>query len=266
MAYDLADTIPLGVRVYDETGAPADPTTLVLTLGLPDGTTATPTITHTSVGVFQVSYVPTMAGRHSVTWAATGANAAGHADAFYVSAAAPLYLVSLADAKEQLNITSTASDEELRVYLEATTGVIERELGQAVIRRPFTEEHTVRGGMLVLTWTPTVALTALALVDGTFTWDVSTLHTSAAGIVTSPFGVAPYGRVTSTYIAGPSVAAANHGLAARIILQHLWTTKRGSAGSPRAGGLDAPTRVAGAGYALPNAARELLGAGMPGIA
>jgi hypothetical protein len=111
------------------------------------------------------------------------------------------YLVSLADIKAQTNISNTASDEELRSYLEAATGVVERHLGRAVVRRARTEQHLLRSGAaLVVNWSPVISVTSLAMVDGSFTWNPATLYASSAGVITCPLGTAPYGHVTVTYV------------------------------------------------------------------
>lgn len=266
MAYDLADVVPLTVAIKDAAGAPADGGTVVLTVTLPDGTTATPAITHPGVGQYQVDYGPTMPGRHAVSWVCTGLNACGYSDAFDVRPAAPVYIVSLADIKQQLNMTSTADDEELRAYLEAATGVIETFLGRAVVRRSFTEEHSATGEIM-LNWTPVVSITSVASVDGVTTWSPSDLHVSTSGVVTAKAsGTALQGDVVVTYVAGAAVVPGNWTLAARMIVQHLWETQRGAKGSAHAGGLDTPgagfTRY---GFAIPNRAKELLTGGLAGV-
>lgn len=267
MAFDLGDVVPLAVTVTDAAGAPTNATTVTLTITLPDGTTTTPSVANppASTGVYTCDYAPTQAGRYLARWTSTGPQAA-YVDAFDVREATPAYLISLADAKKQLNMVSTATDEEVRDYLGAVTTVVEDHLGRVVVRRSFAEEHDARGGRFVLDRTPVVSLTSVARVDGAYTWDISTLHVSPAGVVTSPLGTPPSGRVVSVHIAGMALIPENYGLAARIILQHLWQTQRGTRGGPRPGGLADSIGVAGAGFAIPNAALELLGGGIPGIA
>ena len=70
--------------------------------------------------------------------------------------------------------------------------------------------------------------------------------------------------VTVTYVAGwgVSVPAAFNSFG-RIVLQHLWDTQRGPAAMPMGGG-DMVT-VPGFGFAIPNAAAELLDGSMDGI-
>ncbi len=267
MALDLGDVVPLAVTVTDATGTATNASSVTLTITLPDGTTVTPSVANPPAvtGVYTCDYPTVQAGRHVARWTSSGPQAA-YVDAFDVSPAEPGYLISLADAKEQLKITSSTSDEEVRRYLGATTVVVEDHVGQAVVRRTFSEEHTANCGAFVLTRNPVISLVSVALVDGTFTWDVSTLHVSPAGVVTSPLGISPHGHLAATYIAGMAIVPDNYALAAAIILQHLWDTKRGTRGGPRPGGLDDSLGVVGAGFAIPNRALELLGGGMPGIA
>jgi len=248
-------------------GGPVSAGTVTLTITLPDDTTTVITpVTPTGTGVYQYDYQTVQAGRHIARWVGTGANPGAHVEVFDVRPTSVPYIISLADAKAQLNATTTVNDEELRTYVEATTGVIERELGQAVVRRLRTEEHVINGG-LVLNWTPVVSLTSMALVNGTYTWNVASLHVSSAGVVTSPLGVAPYGHVTVTYLAGMAIIPEEYCLAARIIVQHLWQTQRPERGAgSRNSALADSVGVSGMGYLVPNRAKELLGAGLPGIA
>lgn len=266
MAFDLGDVVPLTVTITDAAGAPTNAGSVTLTITLPDGTSVTPSTTTPSVGVYACDYASTMAGLHQVRWLSTGPQAAFQ-DVFDVRAGGHT-IVSLADVKRQLSFTGTVRDEEARWYAEAVTGVIERHLGQAVARRSRTEEHVLRGrDTLVLNWNPVVSLTALATVDGSFTWNVSTLHSTPAGVVTSPLGTAPYGHVTVTYLAGMAQIPAEYGVAAEIIVQHLWQTKRPERGAgSRAGALADSMGYHQVGYAIPNKALELLGGAMPGIA
>lgn len=266
MAYDLADVVPLTVTIRDSTGDPADGGAVVLTVERPDGTTVTPGISHPATGVYQVDYVPTMPGRHVAQWVCTGANASGYTDVFDVRPASPAYIVGLADVKQQLNITGTQDDEELRAFLEAVTGVVEGRLGRAVVRRAFTQTFDA-AGELALPWTPVVSLTSVATVDGDTIWDVNDLTVSTSGIVTaSANATALVGQITAVWVAGAAVVPANWALAARIIVQHLWDTQRGSKGGAHPAGLDTPgAGFTSFGYALPNRAVELLTGGLPGI-
>lgn len=271
MAIDLGDMYRCSYSHTSPSGGAVNAGTMTLTITLPDGTTfPAGTIAPGVTGQYLYDYQTTQAGRHVARWLGTGSNPGANVDAFDVRPADIPYLVSLADVKKQLHITSTSQDEEVRSFIEAATGVVERHLNLAVVRRSRTEEHVVRGGM-VLNWNPVVSLTSMALVNGTYTWNVATLHVTPTGVVTSPLGVAPYGNLTVTYVAGMSIVPEEYGLATRIIVQHLWETQLPAAGSPRPGGLSDSLSLSrggssGIGYAIPNRALELLGEGMPGIA
>ena len=58
-----------------EVRALTDPTTIAVSIELPDATTTAPTPVKASTGVWYVSYATTQAGRHVVTWTGTGAAA-----------------------------------------------------------------------------------------------------------------------------------------------------------------------------------------------
>jgi hypothetical protein len=264
MPFDLGDVVPLTVTITDAAGAPTA-ATVVLTVTLPNGTSVTPASTSPTTGTYQCDYLPTVPGRHIVRWVSTSPNSA-YTDVFDVRDPAIPSIVSLKDMKTHLDIKGTSRDEELRGVIEAVTEMCEEHLGMAIVRQTRTEEHVIRSG-LVLNWTPVQSLTSVALVDGTYTWNVADLHVSPSGVVTSPLGVAPYGHVTVSYVAGPLSVKAKHREAAVYTVQHLWKSKRPERGAGnRGGGLDSSTGYQQAGYALPNYAIECLGAGLPGLA
>jgi hypothetical protein len=242
---------------------------VTLTITLPDGTTddLSPTNPPSTTGQYFHDYQTVQAGRHSARWLGTGTNPGAHSDAFDVRVANPPYIVSLADVRDQLNMTSTADDEELRTYIEATTAVVENYLGRAVVRRSFTEEHQVSGGELMLNWTPVQSITSIETVDGVTTWTAADVHVSTSGVVTAEAGATALdGAITVTYVAGSALVPGNWALAARIIVQHLWETQRGTAGAPFAGGLDMPgAGFTQYGFSIPNRAKQLLTGGVPGL-
>lgn len=266
MPFTLGQPVPLTVTITDENGIPINASTVTLTITLPDGTTATPSPSNTATGVYECDYLPVTPGRYLVDWNST-VPLSSFEDVFDVRSNAPS-IVSLSDMKRHLGFTGPTRDEEIRGYIESATGVIERHLGQAVVRQARTEEHVLRPHQkLVLIWGPVVAVTALATVDGTYTWDVSTLHSTPAGVVTAPLGAEPYGHVTVTYTAGMAHIPAEYILAAQVIVQHLWQLKRPDKGAGnRNGALQDSMGYQQSGFSIPNRALELLGGGMPGIA
>lgn len=275
MATDVGDLVRLSTTLTSPAGGLVNAGTMSLTITLPDASTfPVSPVTPVTTGQYQYDYQTTQPGRHIARWVATGANPGAYVEAFDVLDATPRYMISMADAKNQLNITGTSSDDELRVYLESATDVVERVRGEAMVRRTFIEEHEVMyaGGRMALSWTPVVSLTSVVMIDGWVTWDVSRLHVNPiTGVVSTTFQSGLFqlfGRLAVTYVAGYQVIPASFQLAASIIVNHLWQTQRGNRGSPRVGGglSDPTTMVPGFAFAVPNRALELLGTGMPGFA
>lgn len=281
MAYDLGDPVPLSFEVLSAAGVRTNATAVTLTITLPDGTTASPSVTNppATTGLYRHDYAPTQSGRHLVRWVATGP-AAAYTDAFDVRPAAPALIVSLADVKRQLNKSSddTVDDDELREYVEATTAIVEEVRGEAVVRRAVVEDIELRCGTtaVLLGKRPIISLTSVATVDAVTTWAVADLHVSKHGIVTVQSGPAFYGLVRFTYVAGYAVIPANFSLAAKIIIAHLWETQQPALarerwGAPgpfgaRGGEAGEFATSAGLGYAVPNRALELLGKPGPQVA
>jgi hypothetical protein len=231
MPYDLGDTVPLAVTVRDSAGDPTAAGTCLLSVELPDGTTVQPAVSSDETGIYTVAYVPTMAGRYAIRWTSTEP-ATAYADVFDVRPAAPLYVLSLADARDALNITSSRHDEKIRPYIEATTGALERYLGQVIVRRTFVETITARRGgqpAVALSHWPVVSITSAATEDGVTTWDAGDLDADDVGILT---GATFTGRIVVTYIAGRSEMPPEITLAARKVLAALYSDKRGASAGP----------------------------------
>lgn len=275
MAYDLADPIPLSVTIYDDvTGAPVNAGAVSLTVThVGSNTPYTLSVTNSSTGTYSATFTPTLSGYYKVRWVATGVNASGYSDAFHVYDATPNYLISLADARSVLRLTSTTQDEDLRPYLEAVTEVVEEHLGETVVPRTFVEDYedvqsNRWGTSLSLRHTPVLSVASIVSVSGLFTWDPLSFHVDkTTGLLTSlPSTYALFGDLTITYMAGYSVIPAKIQKAAGIIVQHLWQTRRGAAGAAVPAGMENTMHGSGRlgwGYAIPNAALELLGVGSP---
>lgn len=281
MAYDVGDTLPIAADVKDAAGALANAQTVALTITLPDLTTVTPTVTNppASTGHYGYDYPTTQAGPHRVRWLFTfvGGLTTSHTEQYDVRPATPAYLISVADAKQQLGKTSTADDEELRVYVEAATVAVERHLDKAVVRRTVVERRDLgiphpqaAPGILqafTLATKPVISLTSIVAADAGLTWNTANMTVNDYGVVRVLAGSVVWGPVVITYQAGMTVVPAEYGLAARIIVQHIWqNTQRGQKGSPRPG-LETPgAGFTSFGYSIPNAALELLGPPISGIA
>lgn len=258
---EVGDPLPdFAVEIRDAAGALAAPGALAVTLTLPDLSTTPITPANPSTGKYTGSYVTTQGGRHWARWVATGANASAHSQMWDVEPADPGGFLSLADAKQHLNIpaTTTTQDDELRLYVSAVCDAVEGLIGP-VGRRTVTETVYPSSGVLLLSTSPVVSLTSVtpyasvALSLGSFSTDVT------AGIIRPLYSVPGLwaSSYTVVYVAGRAAIPPAVALAARIILAHLWETQRGPAGLPLADPGEEPATF-GLGFAVPNRALELL--------
>ena len=266
--YDVGDIVPLGLSVSDSDGAPANGGTVTVTVGLPDGTTATPIVTAGDTGQYTADYAAVQEGRHTVSWTVTGANASAYQDVFNVREITDQVL-GLSEARRQLGFTTTDHDDDLRLFIAAAGQAVEDHTGTTLVRRTVTEKHWSRG-KLWLGKTPALTLTSVAAVDGSVSYDTSELDLrSDIGLVTALTGPILCGYIGVTYVAGSKVIPANYLLAVRIITEHLWQTMRPfstSSASLAPGAFDdsLDARTGGlVGFAIPNRALELLGTPPP---
>lgn len=273
---------PLGGPVRVSTtvrvaGVLTTPTAIELDVLAPDGTTATydaPSTTGTGLYYQDIPAADLPAvGRYRFTWTTTGTGAGVVPGSFDVYAADDLSIISLEDAKQQLTMpaSSTVNDDELRFMVASATSVIER-LAGAVVPRTVTETVRQRGGCasLMLPTCPVLSVTSLTSIADSLSYDVSALYVDSplAGIVRRADGGAIRGGPwTAVYRAGRVEVPPNIGLAARMLVQHLWETQRG--GPPSAPRMEVGVEgvTPGVWFAVPNKVKELLeGESMPMVA
>lgn len=272
---DIGDLMPLSIEVRDQAGVLTNASSVVLTITLPDGTTATPTVVNppSVTGQYVATYVPTMVGRFQIHWV-TASPQAAFSDVFDVRDLAKRSIISLSGAKRHLNMSPlvTKDDEEIRDMVEAVTSVIERYRGETVVRRTVVEKNVMGyGNRLVLMHKPIVSITSILDYQNN-PQDVTqwTLDPDNGTITNYRFRWYNGRDVTVTYEAGYAEVPANYTLAAKIILAHLWTTQRiqnigqqvslGTRAKPE----EAIITPAGMGFAIPMRAVELLG-GRPSV-
>jgi hypothetical protein len=171
-------------------------------------------------------------------------------------------LVTLEEAKRQLDITSDSHDVELQLYVDALASVIEGYVG-VVEQREFTDVITGDGPALAVLHPPLVSVTSLAGGLGqSITYPADTLDLNGpAGTISRINGtVFPAGRYTVTYTAGRAAVPPTVKLAALILLQHLWRTQYGASRVPSGGNDDwsVTDPIPGFGYAVPNRVLQLL--------
>lgn len=270
--YQVGDAVPLHFQVANPQQSLVD-ATVTLTVDRPDGTPVTLTPTHPGTGQYTALYVPTQAGRHVVRWSATGTADRAEVDVLNVSpVTAPAAIISLAQARDHVNLgegDSRIDDEELRVFIAAASREVEKHTGLVIARRTIVEEHTVCGARHVaLRAAPVLSLTSVATVDGTYTWDVTTLGLDGPnGIVTVP-GADMYADIRFTVVAGMPIVPEDYQLATAIICAHLWQSQRTLSVGPTPGGfggMDVAPAGLGRGYLVPHQAAELLGGRAPNM-
>jgi hypothetical protein len=170
-------------------------------------------------------------------------------------------IITLAEAKAQLDIESGGDDDELQAYIDGITAPIENLVG-VVEQREITETVNGTGTTLSLLKTPAVTLvSATPQLTGGTALDVAQLHLDGTtGIVRRLSGGRFYGGPwTFTYTAGRAEEMPTIKLAARILIQHLWRTQFGSArGQGGSDDYSVSEPIPGFGYAVPNRVLQLL--------
>lgn len=179
-------------------------------------------------------------------------------------------LIELKDVKSQLRIppSDTSSDVVLQGFVSAAVEAVERHTGVWVEQREATEVVHANGGpVLVVSRQPVVSIESVERLDGSRSWDGAGMVGDGTLIYLGAARV--WGTVRVTYTAGLAAgdAPASYAPAAAIIVQHLWETRRGTAGVLAGGdGLDDSLAITGLGFAIPNRALELLGPPAAGVA
>lgn len=259
MPYDISDSVPIAWDVRDSAGVLTNATGVVLTVTLPDGTPATPTVPAPAVtGQYRVTYVPAVEGRYTWRAVTTGPNTA-YQDVFDVREAASPALLSLADTKRHLRITDTSRDDQLRDYIEAATEIVENYVGPIIRRTHTARIHGRYQRMVSLPHTQVTAITGITIIwDGSSPINMSDLAVDAASGVVSfkTWGWFPFGEMDFTYTVGRPFVKANWTMAAEIIVQHIWQSQLGNLPSMQGDDLVDPRL--GTGYLVPFRAISLL--------
>lgn len=238
--YDLGDVVPLSIEVRAKPVPPAtvgdlaNAGTMTLTVTAPDGTVDGPTtISPSPTGTYTYDYSTTQAGLHSFRWLGTGANAASHSDVFVVASQALLPLVSLADARAHLDMSTTTTDEELRRFLLSASDLAERWTGRTLRRQSFTETFDGGRSVHLLSHLPVLSITSVtesgtALSAGDYTVDAASGLLWRGSTTSGATWATGRQNVTVTYAAGyaePPPAAYELVLE---ITRRLWETQRGA--------------------------------------
>lgn len=168
---------------------------------------------------------------------------------------------------QHLNMTSAADSAELAVHVSAASELVELLTGPVIIREFSDVELGGRGAAVVVRRRPVVALVSVTpSFGGGAPVAVSELRVHPSwGEVSRTSGVAlTGGPFDVTYRAGRAATVADVpaglALACRVIAAHMWETQRAVTlgGGPGLGPEDFAAAPAGAGYAVPYRARDLL--------
>jgi hypothetical protein len=283
--YPTGQPIRLTTTVRDVTGTlvNAGAITLLVKTAAVDGTWTTTgtyaTPVNDSTGTYHQDIPVTdlvAAGHYQYTWTSTGTGAGVSFGEFDVFDPFETSVLPLQDAKDQLNIpqATTTSDAEIASYIATIEGCLKRYTGGPMVNRTVIERAEMLSNQTVILvrQRPLVSVTSIASASGS-NIDISgglDLDVNA-GTIRRKLGLPFYGpfftwlpQVTVTYVAGWGVSVpAAFNSAARIIIQHLWNTQRGTAALPMNAG--EMVTVPGFGFAIPNAAAELLNGAQNGM-
>jgi hypothetical protein len=283
--YPSGQPVRISTAVRDVTGALVDAGTLTLLVktAAADGTwTTTGTYAspvHDSTGTYHQDIPVTdlaTTGHYQYTWTSTGTGAGVSFGEFDVFDPFETSVLPLQDAKDALNIpqATTTFDTEIASYIATIKANLEKATGGPLVNRAITERAEMMSNQTVILvrQRPLVGVTSIASASGSAI-DISgglDLDTNA-GTIRRKLGLPFYGpfftwlpQVSVVYVAGWGVSVpATFNTFARIVLQHLWSSQRGSASLPMGG--DGLVTVPGFGFAIPNMAAELLAGSQAGI-
>jgi hypothetical protein len=282
MVYDLGDVAYLNWATVDKNGAAADVTTAVVTITLPDGTSATPSVTHGVTGAYSASYTPSQQGRHLVRWLGTGTNPQAYTDEFTVRDLTTLPVVSYDSVLAHLNIpAASANEEEVRRFIDAAQDLAENYVGAVLGRRTYVEYYDGNTDVIRLNNPRAISVSEViengtTLGTGDYKLDSTgqRLHRLTATSLTQSTSVA-YGywatgvnAVKVTYTAGYAITPPAIQQGVLEIVRHLWQTQRGAVSvMSRTGAASGDDFYPASTYSLPRRAMELLDpASLPGLA
>lgn len=195
-SFELGQTITL-TATFDLDDALIDASSVVCTITLPDGTTATPAVTRTSQGTYAASYLTAQYGTHTVRWTATvDGDSTPKTTYFFVGDPA-----TLDELKDSLNdrTGSSLNDSELTRFLTSALGIIEGLVGP-IVPKAFLREQRDGGSPTIITrWTPIISVQSLTEYAGRTAF--------AYTAITDPSQASNY-----TYLVDPSLNGVIHRL------------------------------------------------------
>lgn len=186
--YQGANEIAVLANTFSVSGTPTDPTTVSCVITDPTGVATTHTylaaspadITKTGTGVFELDVPCTIVGLWGFVWIGTGTASDVQAGTWTVhpSSTRNQFYTSVAELKDRLSITDTASDFQLEVAVQAAARAVEEYTGRFFYQ--VTEARTFQPySIYQLPIDDLVSVTSFAVdqnADGVFedTWALST--------------------------------------------------------------------------------------------
>ena len=165
-------------------------------------------------------------------------------------------VLSLADAKTILNVTSTTNDTEIQALIDSAEAAIAKKCGPLASTATTATHVYGQTTVLQLPRSPAISLTSVTANDGT-TVTLADLSVTSSGTVEftagGTFGAAWY---TVVYQAGRSSVPTDLLLAVKKLVKHLWADQRGPGGRP--GGMQESPVYPGQFGALPPDVEDLL--------
>lgn len=244
MSYEVGSVLPFEFSVYDAAGALANASTSVITVTLPDGTTATPSVTNASTGVYTADVSATMAGLWYATLATTSPTDVSPAQVFYVSAlTATVPIVSEPEAQAYVRVTNAAQTEQLRRMLVAATNAVERYTDRSWRRKTVSESYDGGFSEIVLRSSPVRSITSV-VESGTTLAATDYLLRSGAPVIVRGTSTVPsvwsYGvnNVVVTYVVGPQEIPEDVRHAVLVTVRDMWASQRGGGELPDGAAID----------------------------
>lgn len=236
--------------------------TVVLTVTLPDLTTATPSVTE-ATGVYSATVTTSQAGRYRLKWT-IAASSKVYTDVLDVWPADPRFIVSLDEVVSAIRQTTTlnATDRsDMRLLIAAATPVIEDIVGAVLVT---TQVQTSDGGVPGISlWKKPTSITSVVSSGTTLAAADYTADLNAGIVYAANYGYFASGRqtVVITYSVGSSTIQPNVRLATIELVRHWWQWGRQTHRAAIPGDSPAtPMGLTPSGYAVPNRVLELLAA------
>ena len=292
MPYFLGQPVPLTFPLTDAWGqlVNAAVTPPVVTVTLPDGTTAAPSVSNPGTGIYSATYKTTQAGHHLVAWTcADSAYPGGLEDDFDVRPLGSTDVLQFADALATLSLPAGLAESnpgmasEVREFSSAITSWLEWYCGP-IVQQTVTEELKAGGLVIQLSKVPVLDLVAWTAVPAQLQGYPGFVLANANGGPMFPvevFGVAYpldqlyvsqsqgwvrhtsalpfyFGPFLWQYAAGYTSIPYGITYAARVLLRHLWGLERGGSGGAGLGASDEEMTPGPMGFMVPNRLIEAL--------